>query len=120
MAPAVLAMNAKLPCSCGSLIPAGKCCERQAHQMLPPRVLRERERSKKLGDVKKQKPHGFPITVAQLRHADEHKRTLARLLRFLWTRIPEVAWVTSYEQLAGILNEGVTGWKRTHIAVNRK
>lgn len=91
---------------------------RQAHQDEPPAVKRQRKRDRAAS--KSGVPHGFPITVAQLRHADEHKRTLARLLRFLWTRTPEVASVTTYEQLAGILNVGVTMWKRAHIAVNKK
>jgi len=108
-----VAVNAKLPCSCGSLIPAGKCCEKQAHQKVAPKILRERERSKKGAVVKK--PKGFPITIAQLRHADP--QSLARLMRFLDLEDPKVR---TYERLAEVLNEGVTMWKRAHIAVNRK
>ena len=57
-------------------------------------------------------PKGFPITAAQLRYAD--KEALARLLRFLDLD------VRNCDALAKILNEGVTIWKRAHIAVNRK
>ena len=55
---------------------------------------------------------GFPITTAQLRHADV--KALARLVRFLGVT------PGTYEGLAFVLNEGVTRWKRAHIAVNKR
>ncbi len=97
--------KAKLPCRCGSLLPAAKCCEQR-----PGQTLRQGKR-----DMKKSIPKGFPITPAQLRHADP--LALARLLRFLDLEDPAVG---TYERLAEMLNEGVTVWKRAHIAVNRK
>ena len=60
----------------------------------------------------KPKPKGFPITAAQLRYANVE--ALDRLFRYL-----KVPLHGSYEKLAEKLNEGVTVWKRAHIAVNR-
>jgi len=76
--------------------------------------VRDRQLKKKREVVKRQKPRGFPITPSQLRHADAH--ALARLLRFL--RLPEPT--ASFEKLAELLNDGVTVWKRAHVAVNKK
>jgi hypothetical protein len=101
-------VNAKLPCPCGSLVSAGQCCHRREGDAADVQRAKKRER------VKRQKPKGFPITSAQLRHSSA--TALGRLLRFLKLEEPP----RTFEGLARVLNEDVTVLKRAHIAVNRK
>lgn len=107
MAPAVFkeAEMSKLPCACGSLIPAGQCCAAA--------VARDLARARKRKTSAAYQPKGFPITVAQLRYASP--KDVSRLMGFLG-----LGDVWNYEELAMVLNEGVTAWKRAHIAVNKK
>jgi uncharacterized protein YchJ len=94
----------KLPCPCGSLVPAGQCCAAA--------IVRDLARAKKREVSATYILRGFPITVAQLRYADA--KAVSRLKGFLG--LTEV----NHEELAMVLNEGVTAWKRAHIAVNKK
>ena len=57
------------------------------------------------------KTNSFPITTAQLRYAKP--QDVSRLLGFLGLE------VRNYEELATVLNEGVTVWKRARSAANR-
>ena len=107
-------MNAKQPCPCGSLVPAAQCCRKRGQDVSPPKetLAKNRERRRQNIAAKPTVPRGFPITVAQLRHADV--KALARLVRFLGVT------PGTYDGLASLLNEGVTVQKRAHVAVNRR